>query len=166
MSKNGDFCNFSFNSIYINIHDLLYRDASRVAVESSLALPPSPFPVPEIKSRPPPKSSGKQKLQNHETQFKSSKSKSKKPVVDSNETLSLLRHLNLLQAPLTPPVNNMSSRLDSEASISGVDIDDFLFTSLLETGTESLDIVDHIYDPGFTLGLEDCSLSMEFTDIG
>ncbi|KAI3743381.1 hypothetical protein L1987_61089 [Smallanthus sonchifolius] len=133
-----------------------FKDLSRVAVEGGLALPPSAFPTIESKSRPPPKSqpSGKHRLSNPETPLKHSKSKSRKPVMDPND-------LNL-QPPSTLP-NDLSSKFDTEASVSGIGIDDFL---MMETGHASFDTVPRNYDPGFTSGLEDCPLSMEFTGIG
>lgn len=145
-----------------------FRDASRVLIEGGLGLPPLAFPIIDIKSRPPSKSqlSGKHRLPNPEAPLKSSKSKSKKPITDSNETLP-----PNLQPPLTPP-NDLCSRFDSTSSVPGLPFDDFLTSSSLEIGNEvcldagSFDIVPHNYDPGFTSGLEDCSLSPEFTDIG
>ncbi|KAJ0503173.1 putative DNA helicase chromatin remodeling SNF2 family [Helianthus annuus] len=132
-----------------------FRDISRVAVEGGLASPPSSFPTVESKSRPPKSQlSGKHRLSNPETPLKHSKSKSRKTITDSNDL-----HL---RPPSTLP-NELSSRFEAEASISSVGIDDFLTT---ETGLESFDTVPHIYDPGFTSGLEDCSLLTQFTDIG
>ncbi|KAI3677089.1 hypothetical protein L1987_86709 [Smallanthus sonchifolius] len=130
--------------------------SSKDIVECRFSLTPSAFPTIESKSRPPPKSqpSGKHSLSNPETPLKHSRSKSRKPVMDPND-------LNL-QPPSTLP-NDLSSKFDTEASVSGIGIDDFL---KMETGHESFDTLPHKYDPGFTLGLEDRSLSMEFTDIG
>lgn len=141
-----------------------FRDASRVAVEGSFGFPPSTFLVSDVKSRPPPKShlSGKQRLSNPELQSKPSKSKSRKAITDSNEALSLLRDPNL-QPPLMSP-NDLSSRFEAEASILDVVLDVF---PNLESVYESFDTVSHNYDPGFTSGLEDCSLStLDFIDIG
>lgn len=133
-----------------------YRDASRIAVEGSLALPPSAFPITEVKSRPPTKSqmSGKHKLSSPETSSKHSKSKSKKPIMDLNDPN--------LQPPSTIP-SDLSLRFEIEASIPDVGIDDF---PMLETGHEGFDTVPHNYDIGFTSGLDDCPLSLEFSDIG
>ncbi|KAK9058759.1 hypothetical protein SSX86_023601 [Deinandra increscens subsp. villosa] len=133
-----------------------FRDASRIAVESSLALPPSPFSIIDVKSRPPTKSqlSGKHKLSNSETPLKHSKSKSRKSVMDLNEPN--------LQPPSIFP-SDLSSRFEIEASIPDAVMDDF---PTLETDQECFDLVPHNYDLHFTSGLEDCLLSMEFSDIG
>ncbi|KAJ9559094.1 hypothetical protein OSB04_013708 [Centaurea solstitialis] len=147
-----------------------FRDASRATIEGGLSLPPSAFPISDIKSRPPSKSqlSGKHKLPNPEPPSRSSKSKSKKTVIDPTEPL--LR--SIFQPPSTSP-NDPYLRFDSPSSAPGIPFDDFLTSSPLEIGTEvscldagSFDAVPHNYDPGFTSGLEDCSLSPEFTDIG
>ncbi|XP_076901176.1 protein PHOTOPERIOD-INDEPENDENT EARLY FLOWERING 1-like [Bidens hawaiensis] len=132
-----------------------FRDASRVAVEGSLALPPSPFPITEVKSRHPTKSQllGKHKQSNTETPLKHTKSKSRKHVLGLNDPN--------LQSPLTIP-SDLTSRFEIEASVPDVGIDEFLMP---ETGLGGFDIVPRNYDLGFTSGLEDCSL-MEFADIG
>ncbi|KAI3826232.1 hypothetical protein L1987_00277 [Smallanthus sonchifolius] len=139
-----------------DIVECRFRDASRIAAEGSLALPPSAFPIIDVKPRPPTKSqlSGKHKLSNPETPIKHSKSKSRKPVVDLSDSI--------LQPPSTIP-SDLSSRFEIVPSIPDVGVDDFL---MFETGHEGLDMVPHIYDLGFTSGLEDCSLSMEFSDFG
>lgn len=142
-----------------------FRDASRASIDGSLGLPPSPSPSPatDVKSRTPAKSHLSGKHRNPEFPSKSSKSKSRKTMTDSNEALSLLRDPNL--QPSMPPIN--LSSIDPESSIPGITMDDFLSTSSIELGNElSFDIMPHHYDPGFTLGLEDCLLSREFTDIG
>ncbi|XP_071685564.1 protein PHOTOPERIOD-INDEPENDENT EARLY FLOWERING 1 [Rutidosis leptorrhynchoides] len=133
-----------------------FRDASRVAVEDSLSLPPSSLPITDVKSHPPPKSQSS----------KSSKSRSKKIIPDSNnEVISLLRDPNLQPPPM--PINDLSSSFDTIPSIPGVLLDDFISTlEIGEIGDESFDMVPHVYDMGFTSGLEDFSLSCEFTDIG
>ncbi|KAK9068504.1 hypothetical protein SSX86_012618 [Deinandra increscens subsp. villosa] len=136
-----------------------FRDLSRAPVEGGLASPPSALPTFEPKSRPPPKSqeSGKHRQSNPEPPLKHYKSKSRKCVIDSND-------LDLHPPPSTRP-NDLSSRFETEESLPfpGVGIDDFL---TMETDHESLDMVPHKYDPGFTSGLDDYSLSMELTDIG
>ncbi|MFS7908575.1 putative DNA helicase chromatin remodeling SNF2 family [Helianthus anomalus] len=130
-----------------------FRDASRIAVANSLALPPSAFPIIDVKSRQPTKShvSGKHKLSNSETPSKHSKSKSRKPVVDLNDPN--------LQSPSTIP-SDLSSRFEIEASVQDVGFDNFF---MLDTGHEGFDTVPHNYDMGFLSGLEDC---LEFSDIG
>ncbi|XP_024982552.1 protein PHOTOPERIOD-INDEPENDENT EARLY FLOWERING 1 isoform X3 [Cynara cardunculus var. scolymus] len=145
-----------------------FRDASRATIEGGLSLPPSAFPISDIKSRPLAKSqlSGKHRLPNPEAPLKSSKSKLKKTIIDSNEILP-----PNLQPPSSSP-NDSCLRFDSTSSVPDLVFDDFLSSSSLEMGNEvcldagSFDLVPHNYDPGFTLGLEDCSLSPEFTDIG
>lgn len=125
-------------------------------------MPPSASPATDVKSRTPAKSqlSGKHH-RNPELPSKSSKSKSRKAITDSNEAFSLLRDPNL--QPSMPPVN-LCSRFDTDTESS---MDDFLSASSIDLGNEvSFDIVPHDYDPGFTWGLEDCLLSREFTDIG
>lgn len=139
-----------------------FRDASRAAIDGGLGLPPSASPATDVKSRTPAKSqlSGKHH-RNPELPSKSSKSKSRKAITDSNEAFSLLRDPNL--QPSMPPVN-LCSRFDTDTESS---MDDFLSASSIDLGNEvSFDIVPHDYDPGFTWGLEDCLLSREFTDIG
>lgn len=139
-----------------------FRDASRAAIDGGLGLPP---PATDTKSRTPAaKSQHSGKHRNPEFPSKSSKSKSRKAITDSNDALSLLHNPNL-QPPPMPPID-LSSRFDSESSIPVIPMDDFL-TSSTDLGNElSFDIVSHWYDPGFTSGLEDCLLSREFTDIG
>ncbi|KAL8204879.1 hypothetical protein R6Q57_010502 [Mikania cordata] len=133
-----------------------FRDASRIAVEGSLALPPSAFPSSDVKSRPPTKSqlSGKHKLSNSETPLKHSKFKSRKPVVDLNEPT--------LQPPSAIP-SDIFSKFEIEASVPNNGIDDFL---MMEPSLEDYNTVPHNYDLGFTSGLKDCALSMDFSDIG
>ncbi|KAI7733700.1 hypothetical protein M8C21_018678, partial [Ambrosia artemisiifolia] len=130
-----------------------FRDASRIAVEGSLALPPSAFPIINVKPRQPTKSqlSGKHKLSNSETPSKHSKSKSRKPIVDLNDPN--------LPSPSTIP-SDLSSRFEIEASIPDSGFDDFL---MLQSSYEGFDTVPHNYDLDFTSGLEDC---LEFSDIG
>ncbi|KAJ0628242.1 putative DNA helicase chromatin remodeling SNF2 family [Helianthus annuus] len=136
-----------------DIVECRFRDASRIAVANSLALPPSAFPIIDVKSRQPTKShvSGKHKLSNSETPSKHSKSKSRKPVVDLNDPN--------LQSPSTIP-SDLSSRFEIEASVQDVGFDNFF---MLDTGHEGFDMVPHNYDMGFLSGLEDC---LEFSDIG
>lgn len=75
--------------------------------------------------------------------------------MESNQVLSLLRNPNLQPPPMLVP-SDLSLRFDMEASVPDIAMDDFL--------RNEFPIVHHVYDPGFTTGLEDCSLSMDFTD--
>lgn len=140
-----------------DIVEYRFRDASRVAFEGGVASSSSTTPISEMKSRPPTKSqlSGKHRSSNPEAPSKFSKSKSRKTVMESNEVLSLLRNPNLQPPPMLVP-SDLSLRFDMEASVPDIAMDDFL--------RNEFPIVHHVYDPGFTTGLEDCSLSMDFTD--
>nr|GEV50192.1 protein photoperiod-independent early flowering 1 isoform X1 [Tanacetum cinerariifolium] len=141
-----------------DIVEYRFRDASRVtAIEDGVASSSSTTPISEVKSRPPTKSqlSGKHRPSNPEAPSKFSKSKSRKAVMEPNEVLSLLRNPNLQPPPMLLP-SDLSLRFDMEASVPDIAMDDFL--------RSEFPIVDHVYDPGFTTGLEDCSLSMDFTD--
>ncbi|KAL4560597.1 hypothetical protein LXL04_032750 [Taraxacum kok-saghyz] len=135
-----------------------FRDASRAAIDGGLGLPAvATTPATDVKSRTPGKSQLKHRNNPESSSSKSSKSKSRKQITDTNEPLSLLHNPNLQPPPMD---------LCTESSMPGGAMDDDILTSSLVDNEFSFSVVPHHYDPGFTSGLEDYMLAMEFTDIG
>ncbi|KAM7467771.1 hypothetical protein LguiB_015333 [Lonicera macranthoides] len=147
-----------------------FRAASRTACDEGCSSWASlAFPVHDLKSRVPLKSqsAGKHKLPISDS-TKSSKSKMRKITTGPIDPRCLISDPAFLTT-LTGPTEDSNLRFDlTQCSIEEIGIDDSLFKMQddLALETETFDRVPHDYIPDFISGLEECSLSPDFTDIG
>ncbi|XP_059662554.1 protein PHOTOPERIOD-INDEPENDENT EARLY FLOWERING 1 isoform X2 [Cornus florida] len=154
-----------------NMAENRFRAASRACVEGCLGWASSAFSVGDVKSRTTSKSLtlGKHKLSMSES-TKPSKSKMRKTTLESSDTPCLVTDLAAKPAMTVPNESNL--RFDQTLPTNpDVGIYDLNSSSLFDNDELTIEtdcsvLVPHHYVPDFISGLEECSLSPEFVDIG
>ncbi|KAL5741842.1 hypothetical protein ACOSP7_028574 [Xanthoceras sorbifolium] len=150
-----------------------FRDAARACTEHSLGWASSAFPANGAKLR---SASKSQSLGKHKLSFSDSikppKSKLKKISMEHGETGQLLTEPEFQPVPTVASKDpnlrfDLTPEIIHESWFNDMDSD---FTSCIDkelsVEIESFEMVPHNYSSDLILGLEDCSILPEYTDIG